>query len=209
METIVSGRGRQYAIKIDHHHRLAVYGVATLHGHHEIHEGNSYVVAQSQTTANSDGNQTILSLLSGPLPTVMHMFVSASVTGAAWLYIYEGSTVVNNAGTASVTVYNRNRFIGKTSQVWDTKANPNIQNSVIFWDETDAAGGNITLAGTKIYQEQISAGNKTFAITRSTAEFNLKPNTVYAFVLENKGASANLHNIILNWYEDDFDDMIV
>lgn len=200
METIVGGKtGR--AIKVDDNHRLHTFGVILAHGHHEIHEGCSFVASQTQTTAVADDNMTVLTLLTDD-DYETHMFYRVSVTAAGWFYIYEGSTVANDTGTASVTVYNRNRFSKNTSKVWDTKKNPDSQGSIIYWDETDAAGANLTLAGTLIYQEQIGAGRTSAAVSRSDDEFILKPGTVYAFVLENEGAAANIHNIVLNWYEE-------
>ena len=199
METIKGGKSGR-AISVDENHRLQTNAIATQHGEEEIHEGRSYVVGQSQTTANADTNMTVLSLLTDS-QYEFNAFFRVSVTGAAWFYIYEGSTVVNNTGTASVTVYNRKRSSRNTSKVWDTKKNPDSQGSIIYWDETDAAGANLTLAGTLIYQEQIGAGRTSAAVSRADDEIILKPGTVYAFVLANEGASANIHNIILTWYE--------
>ncbi len=183
--------------------RIPTRSVAIEDSEHLLHEGVSFVAAASQTTANTDGNMTIITFLTGNGSKVPHMFVRASVTGAAWLYIYENPTIVNNTGTSVITVYNRNRNSGNISSVYDTKTNPNKINSATFWDETDAAGANITLGdGTLIYPEQIGAGRSSAGITRGEDEFILKPITKYAFVLANLGASANVHNIILDWYED-------
>ncbi len=205
MESLVSGVGRRNAIKVDDKHRLAIVGDVLLHGHTEAHEGNAFVVSKSKTTTNADVKQMILSFKTDSSnEDLVHMFFRATVTADAWFYIYEGPTVADNGGTASVTVYNRCRASCKTSTVWDTKKNPDGQGSVIYWDETDAAGADITLGdGTQIYQEQIGSDRKTAAETRAIDEFILKPDTVYAFVLENEGAAANIHNIILSWYEDE------
>ena len=199
---IIDGTGSTRAAKVDNKHRLWTNGVNLTHAHHEIHIGHSYVIDGSQTTANSDDNQTVLTFKT-PTTEEVHMFVEASVTGAAWLYVYESPTVVNNTGTSTLTAYNRNRLSRNISELIDTKSNPNVKNSVTFWDETDAAGANITLGdGTLIYSEQIAAGRASFATTRGQAEFILMHDTIYGIALENEGATANIHNIILNWYED-------
>ncbi len=195
METIVGGiSGR--AIEVDEDHRLKTNAIAIQHGEIQTHFGHSYLASQSQITANSDTNMTVLSLLTDN-EHEFNMFFHVSVTAAAWFRIYEGSVVVNNTGTASVTVYNRNRRSQNISSVWDTKKNPDSQGSIIYWDETDAAGANLTLAGTLIYQEQIGAGRTSASVSRSDDEFILKPDTVYAFVLANAIAAANTHNMIL------------
>ncbi len=199
----IKGGKDSIALNIDENGRAQIRSVAIDDSEHLLHEGWSFVAAGSQTTANADTNMTILTLLTGNGVKVPHMFVRASVTGAAWLRIYEAPTIVNNTGTSVVTVYNRNRNSVNMSSVYDTKTNPNKINSVTFWDETDAAGANITLGdGTLIYPEQIGAGRSSAGITRGEDEFILKPATKYAFVLANLGATANTHNIILDWYED-------
>ncbi len=202
METLRSGVGKRNAILVDNTHKLHTRSVTLLYGHDQIHNERSFVVSKSKTTSNADTKQTILSFKTDKSDKAVHMFFRATVTADAWFFIYEDSIVVNNTGTSSVPVYNRNRASNKTSLVWDTLKNPDGQGSVIFWDETDAASGNITLAGTQIYQEQIGSDRKNAAESRAVDEFNLKPDTVYAFVLENEGAAANIHNIILSWYED-------
>ena len=198
---IQDGTGSSRAVEVDTNHRLQIGGIVTDRPHEYIHEGVSYVVSKSQTTANADGNVTILTFKTGT-DKIVHIFPSLSATGTAWFYIYENPTIANNTGTDSVAVYNRNRLVGNTSTIIDTKPNPDITGSVTYWDETDGAGANITLGdGTLLYSEQIAAGRTSFAISRNEAEFNLAKDTYYAFVLENEGASANIHNIILNWYE--------
>ena len=169
--------------------------------HHEIHSGSSYIVNVSQTTATSDDNLTAVTIKTPNTTKWIHMFPHASATGTAWFRVYEGVTIADNTGTALVTAYNRNRNSSNTSGIIETKSNPDTTGSAIYWNETDAAGASLTLGTAIIHEEQIAAGRNSYAQTRMAGEYVLKQNTNYAFVLENEGASANLHHIILDWYE--------
>lgn len=169
--------------------------------HHEIHGGSSFIVNATQTTANSDDNLTAVTITTPNTTKWLHMFPHASATGAAWFRIYEDVTIASNTGTSLLTAYNRHRNSTKVSTIIETKSNPDTTGSAIYWDETDAAGASLTLGTTIIHEEQIAAGRSNYAQSRSLGEYILKQNTNYAFVLENEGASANIHHIILDWYE--------
>ena len=171
------------------------------YSHHEAHGGSAYVAFASQITANSDTNMSALTITTAAGTKWLHMFAHASVSGQAWFRIYRGVTIGADAGTSLATAFNRNENSTKTSTIIETKSNPDTTGSAIFWDETDAAGANLTLGTTIIHQELLGAGKNTFAVSRNLGEVILKPDTNYAFVLENEGASANVHNIILDWYE--------
>lgn len=198
---IEDGTGSDFEAQVDHNNRLATNAITISHAHHEIHDGHSYVASKSQTTANSNDNMTALSFKT-PTNKDINLFVLASVTGAAWLYIYEAPTIVDNTGTGSVQAYNRNRNSMLVTGVKDTKQSPDRAGYVTYWDETDAAGANVTWTdGTLISSEQLGAGRNTAGESRGQAEFVLKRDTLYGVILENEGATANIHNIILNWYE--------
>jgi len=171
------------------------------YAHHEIHGGSAYILNATQTTANSDDNLTAVTITTPNTTKWLHMFAMASATGAAWFRIYEAVTIASNTGTSLLTAYNKNRNSSNTSAIIETKSNPDTTGSAIFWDETDAAGANLTLGTTIIHEEQIAAGRSSYAQSRNVGELILKQNTNYAFVLENEGASANIHHIILDWYE--------
>ena len=169
--------------------------------HHEEHGGSTFVAFCTQTTANSNDNLTALTITTPNTAKWLHMFAMASATGAAWFRIYEAVTIASNTGTSLVTAYNKNRNSSTTSTIIETKSNPDTTGKAIYWNETDAAGANLTLGTSIIHEEQISSGKTSYAQTRSEGEIILKQNTNYAFVLENEGASANIHHIILDWYE--------
>ena len=109
----------------------------------------------------------------------------AFVSSGAHFYIYESPTIGSATGT--LTAYNRNRNSSNTTGA-----------TVQYFDESDA--GNVT-GGTLIYHENLGAGKGVANATGARDEIILRQNTGYAFILENEGAAANIHNIVLNWYE--------
>ncbi len=199
---IIDGTGTTNLAKVDKEHRLCTFGVNITNAHNEIHEGRMFEVVVAQITANSDDNMTAITFRTDADKIEYHMFASATTSGQSWFYIYEAPTVVDGGGTSSVTAFNCNRNSLNKASVWDLSTSPDTQGAVTYWDETDAAGANLTLGdGILIHQELLGAGRTSFAQSRSTGERLLKPYTHYAFVLENEGAAANIHNIVLNWYE--------
>jgi hypothetical protein len=197
-DTYDRGSGKFRTLRID----PSSHGMVVLdYEHHETHGGSSYVAFVSQITASSDDNMTAITVTTPNTTKWLHMFAHAGTSGVSWFRIYRGVTIGANAGTSLATAWNRNENSTKTSGIIETKSNPDTTGSAIYWDETDAAGANLTLGTTIIHEELIGAGKASFAQTRGLGEIILKQNTNYAFVLENEGAAANKHSIILDWYE--------
>jgi len=197
-DTYDRGSGKFRTIRID----PSTHAMTTIdYAHHETHSGSTFIVTKAQVTANSDDNMTALTITTPNTTKWLHMFAHSSVSAAAWFRIYEAVTIGADAGTSLVTAYNRNRNSTKTSAIIETKSSPDTTGSAIYWNETDAAGANLTLGTTIIHSELIGAGKNSFVTSRALGEIILKQNTNYAFVLENEGIAANKHNIILDWYE--------
>ena len=85
---IRDGTGTTKLVKVDSHNRLHTRSVTLTHAHHELHEEHTFEGFASQTTANADTNQTVISLKTGTL-TEVHMFAFANTSGVSWFYIYE------------------------------------------------------------------------------------------------------------------------
>ncbi len=195
---IRDGTGTQNLAKVDGKHRLHTTSVNLTNAHHEVHIGYMFEGFVSQITANADTNQTIISLKTG-INKKIHMFAFANTSGQSWFYVYENPTIVAGGGTSAVSIFNKHRGSVNISTIIDSDG---VKNQADFWDETDSAGANITLSdGTLIHQELLGADRTSFAQSRGSGERILKPNTNYAFLLENEGAAANIHNIVLEWYE--------
>ena len=164
-----------------------------------LHEGYTFEASAAQTTSNADIKQTIISFKTSSGSKTMDLFIRVGVSAQAWFYLYENPTIAASGGTSAVVAYNRNRTSLEASGILDSDS---TTGQADYWDEDDAAGGDITLGdGTALRQELLSAGRTSFATYRASDPWILKPNTNYAVVVENEGAAANIHNILLKWSE--------
>jgi len=160
--------------------------IATIeYEHHEIHSGSSYMAWAMQKTSNADDKSTTVTLTTPNTTKWFHLIPFGETTGEAHFIVKEGVTI--GTKTSDVTAYNRNRNSTKTSA-----------GTLQYFDED--ATGEVT-GGTQIYHEHLGAGRTSADATTGRDEIILKQNESYSFVIENEGAAANIHNIILNWYE--------
>jgi len=169
------------------------------YSHHEVHGGSSYHASFHNLTANTDDHRTAIGLVTSATTKWMHMTVSASAAAAAELFILEAPTINNDAGTQKA-VYNRNRNSANTSLVTDVSASPTA-GTVETYVEAELA---TLVGGTEIEQFNLVAGTGAKTIggdARGTEEWILDQGVLYLFIVQNVGASANLHEIHLNWYE--------
>jgi len=168
--------------------------------HHEIHSGGSYTCHYNNTCTNT-GEMTVIAFNTGNTAKWVHLVAEVSATAAAYFAVYETTSIDNGEGTA-LTIYNRNRNSSNTSTVSTIDATPTV-GSASSYDETAAAGANITTT-TELVRTYLGAGQKVTASggdSRGVAEFVLKQNTQYAFMVVSTTDDDNTHNIVLDFYE--------
>ncbi len=167
--------------------------------HSKIHDGEAFVCHYSQTVSDTN-DQSIIAFKTGNT-RILHPTVSASCSTAAVAYILEAPTITNNAG-ASLTVFNRRRVgTPKKPDIIDTSTNPDTTGQAMFF--TEITMGNVT-GGNTIASIPIIAGAGPKAIggiARDTQEWNLKPDTFYAFVLNSSSDLDNVMWLEVDWYE--------
>lgn len=171
------------------------------YGHHEIHGGSSFTVQYSRTTDATAGHRSGIYLLT-PATPLLHMVVSFSSSIAAVFSICEGVTFTANIGTHGVAIYNRYRDSVKVSGVFDN-ATTAAANKVTTIDETEFGNGSFN-AGTVIRTEPLEAGTgpkPAGGASRDSEEYILAASTKYIFMITNTPATANVHHILLDWYE--------
>ena len=171
------------------------------YGHHEIHGGSSFTVQYSRTTAATANHRSGIYLLT-PATPLLHMIVSFSSSIAAVFSICEGVTFTANIGTHGVAIYNRYRDSVKASTVKDN-ATSAAANKITTIDETEFGNGSFN-AGTVIRTEPLEAGTGPKPAGgggRDAQEYILAASTKYIFMITNTPATANVHHILLDWYE--------
>lgn len=169
--------------------------------HHEIHGGDSFECCYDQMVSDTN-DKSIITFRTPDTTKWLHMVASGSASALAEFIILEAPTITDNAG-AVLAVYNRNRNSANISGVWDTSQNPDVQDQATFFTETTM--GNVT-GGAEIWHETMgSAGTgpvrAAAGASRGTSEFMLKPNTLYAFLVNSLTDDDNYHQLCLNWYE--------
>jgi len=169
------------------------------YSHHEIHGGSGYHCHFTEVPTNTN-ERVVISFRTPNTAKWLHIIASVSVSGPALYQMLEAPTITDNTGGA-LAVYNRNRNSANTSGVWDTSQNPDVQGQATSF--TPAQAGNVT-GGTALTSEYMVSGARNFAgggAARGVAEWELKPNTLYAFDVESLTNDDNYVSIELDWYE--------
>lgn len=174
------------------------------HAHHGIHEGDSFTAYYTRTTAATNGHRSGI-YLKTPLAgyKLLHMVVSFSCSTPADFSICEAPTIAANVGSHGVAIYNRYRDSVKASTVYDNATVPAV-NKITTLTEVQIAGDGTWNVGTVIRTAPLNAGNGPFVAggsSRDSQEYILKANTKYVFLLTNTTADANIHHILIDWYE--------
>lgn len=169
--------------------------------HHEIHDGHSFECCYDQMVSDIN-DRSIITFRTPDTTTWLHVVAAASASALSEFITLEAPTITDNAG-AMLPVYNRNRNSVNTSGVFDTSQNPDVQGQATFF--TEATMGNVTV-GTEIAHETIGGASgpparASAGASRSITEFMLKPNTLYAFLVNSLTADDNYHQLCLSWYE--------
>jgi len=174
--------------------------------HHEIHEATSYTAYYTVTTAATDAHRSGLFIKTAPADPntkYCHVVVSFAASTAANFSICEGVTIAANVGTHTGVIYNRFRDASRKSGCLN---NATIPAAGYFTTLTEAQiAGDVTWAtGTILRTEPLRVGDgpkPAGGSSRGSQEYILKADTKYVFLITNTAASANTHNILLDWYE--------
>ena len=169
--------------------------------HHEIHSGSSYAAHFDNTTTSDDDHRTAIGMVMSATAKWVHLVIEVTASSPAEFFVYEAPTIDNDAGTQA-TIYNRNRNSGNTSLVTDISASPTA-NKFETYTEAQIAAANFS-GGTVIDHTILAGGEGPKAVGgsgRGSQEWILDQGAKYVFVMQNLGASANQHEIHLDWYE--------
>jgi len=167
--------------------------------HHEVHDGSAFTCNYSNSVTNI-GEMTAIAFNTPNTTKYIHLTFTAEATGGATFAMYEAPSIDVDEGTA-LAIYNRNRNSTTPSTLLSVEATP-VANSVTSYNETQAAGANISTTTRLIYHIIGSGGNQpTAGQTRAQTEFVLKKNTQYAVVMSSLTNDDASHTITLVWYE--------
>ena len=176
--------------------------VATIeYEHNEIHAGSSFSVHVDNTTLNSDDDRTLLGFECPDTAKWFHMILFAAASSAAEVFLYEDVTIDDDEGT-EVAALNRNRNSILTSTMLSLE-NPAVAGLATWMTEAQVNTANFSSV-TTIAHAQLVIGEGKKAVggkNRASQEWILKQGKKYAVVIQNIGASVNLHEIELDFYE--------
>lgn len=164
-----------YAAKVDN----STLSIQTIdYPHHEIHEGDSFFVAEVTDLGN--GASRTLVIITPNTTKWSHFELGVNSEAEVSVTLTESVTV---SGGTAITPVNRNRNSANTA-------------GMIVKHTPDSASG-----GTDLITQQFGSGRGIGGESRDIAEIILKQNTTYTVVCTNKTTGNNLVNITLNWYE--------
>lgn len=168
--------------------------------HHEIHAGSSFTCHYNNDCTNT-GEMTMIAFNTPNTTKWIHMIFEASSTAGAYMAIYEVADLDVDEGT-DLTIYNRDRNSATASTVTTIETTPEAGKATSY-TEAQAAGATLSTA-TEIDRHYLGAATTGADISgqqRGVAEFILKQNTQYAFVVVSTSNDDNTHNLVLSWYE--------
>ena len=163
--------------------------------HHEIHEGDSFVVSIVDTTMASA--ETLVLAFKTPAGTKRaHLIYEYSTLTGAHCELIEGPTWDQGSG-AAVTITNRLRAASPASSIL-------LENrgQVTFTASDEMISNPTTLSGGTVIDTNYSFGSNKLpeSSRRGQHEFILKPDSTYA-IRFTSDASSNKGQIIVDWYE--------
>jgi len=169
--------------------------------HHQVHKGNAYRAHFINTTANNDNHRSVIGFSTPNTNKTLHLIMEVSASSAAEMFLLEAPTVDNDAGTEDTSV-NRSRGSSNISTILSLEGTP-VAGDITTYTETQIAAANFS-GGLELDHVQLVIGSGPKAVggsTRGEQEWLLKQNTKYIIYIRNVGASINLHEIHLDWYE--------
>lgn len=167
--------------------------------HHEIHAGSMFTCHFNNDVTNI-GEQTGIAFRT-PANKEIHVIVRYESTTAAYASIYEDSDLDSGEGT-DLAVYNHDRNSANTSLVRSIES-PAEVGKATSWNEAQLTGATLSTA-TELSRHYIGAttiNSEPGGGGRGEAEFILKKDTEYCFVLTSLSSDDGAHNITLHWYE--------
>jgi hypothetical protein len=150
--------------------------------HHEVHEGDTFIVSLASTAIANNANIAILLRTGNSRYGHLSWYVSAG--GDAEFEFIESPTVTN-AGTA-MTEFNAKRYSTGTAQITAFHT-PTVAGGTIIIDAIIGGGTGGTSAG---------------GVLRSGAEIILSTNTDYLLRLTNIAGNAQPAGLVIEWYEE-------
>jgi hypothetical protein len=197
-DTYDRGSGKFRTLRIDPStHAMVTTGYA----HHEIHGGSSFTAHWDNTTTSDDDHRTLIGFKTPNTTKWAHLIANVSASSPAEFFITEAPTIDLSEGN-EISIFNRHRNSTKTSTMLSLETAP------VAGEVTTMLEGELDTAqysgGTIIEHIVLSGGEGPKAAggsSRGSEELILKQNTIYTFIMQNIGASANLHHINLDWYE--------
>jgi hypothetical protein len=173
--------------------------------HHEIHGGRSFSAHFDNTTASSDDDVSAIGFKTANTSRWLHITFQASASNPAEAFILEGPTYVVSKGNHG-TAYNRDRNSGNLPSIISLGDDaPVAATANLFTTFIEGEWNLATIASGTMIEHMILAGGEgpkaVGGVGRGAQEWILKPNTVYIFALQNIGATENIHEINIDWYE--------
>lgn len=156
--------------------------VSVDNAHHEVHEGNMYIIHRMVDTLADDAS---INILLRNLEEEIHTVWFVAAGGDAQFFVYENPTISNNGTT--VPVYNVNRGSANTSFVLAT--------------HTPTVGG----VGTQLLGKFLpggTGGNAGGGSLRQGTELILGAGRTYLFRLTNISGQAKVGCVIIEFYEE-------
>jgi len=169
--------------------------------HHKIHDGDGFSAYFFNTTANADDARSVIAFKTPNTTRWGHPTIQVSASSPAEFILLEGPTLDLDEGNEE-PIYNRNRNSATVSTMIPitTAGTPG---EITTFLEAEINGATL-VGGLEIDYKQLAGGEGPKAVggsERDSQEWVLKQDTIYLFILQNIGASVNLHTINLNWYE--------
>jgi len=198
---IGDGTGSSRKAGVNTNNRLEIDSIATPIVHHQLHEGELFTCHYENTVTNT--NEMTVIAFNTPMDKRIHLGFRAEVTGTAAFAFYENTSIDVGEGT-TLTVYNRNRNKKRIASTLSTIETTPVKGFVTRFDETQAAGANITTT-TELWQHSIgSALKQAFEAVgaRSANEWILGFNQQYAVIIKTTTDDDNICNLVLDWQEE-------
>ena len=165
-------------------------GLLTIdYAHHEIHDGGSY--RASHSAAGGSGTKATVSFKTPDTSKWLHVVIGARSNVEAIYTLGEAATVTASSGS-DYAPRNRNRNSTNTSGVSGAGSAGGAGNCTI--------GATVTGFGTVLEVIHFGDGKKAGGDARGSAEWILKPNTVYAAEVESQAVTSEV-SIDIDWYE--------
>ncbi len=186
--------------------------------HHMIHRGLGFTAhyESEAPVPTAVGEETAVGFVTPPEATALiHMLVDVRADDESLFEIREAPTIVLDQG-AQFTVLNRYRGSPNVSTLVPATMTAPVPGDIYTYTALQAAAGNLALGtGTSLHRETLAiAAGPPFAsvlntVARGQREWICLPDTAYVVILTNLTINDTIHEIVLNWYENNESDNYV